>query len=67
MNKPFLIPAEETRSRNPLFFVLAVLSGLPTAFFGLVYANGQSTIAGILLLWSFMWVSVWWKMSDRYR
>lgn len=59
----------ETRSRNPLFLVLAVLSGMPTAFFVYAYiaGNGQSAFIGLLFLWSAMWTLVWWKMSDRYR
>jgi hypothetical protein len=47
--------AEKARGPNPLFTVLAVLSAIPTAFFGLVYITGsQSNIAGLLLIWSFM-------------
>ena len=58
--------AEKVREPNPLFTVLAVLSAIPTAFFGLVYfAGSQSTIAGLLLIWSFMWTWVWWKMRSR--
>ncbi len=56
------------RSRNPLFFVLTVLSGIPTVFFAAVYFLGQqSDVFGLLLIWSFMWTWVWWKMADRYR
>jgi len=59
---------EKKRSPNPLFLVLTVLSGIPTAFFGFIYAvEGQSNIFGLLFLWSFMWTWVWWKMADRYR
>jgi hypothetical protein len=58
--------AEKVREPNPLFTVLAVLSAIPTAFFGLVYITGsQSNIAGLLLIWSFMWTWVWWKMRSR--
>jgi hypothetical protein len=47
--------AEKARGPNPLFTVLAVLSAIRTAFFGLVYITGsQSNIAGLLLIWSFM-------------
>jgi hypothetical protein len=58
--------AEKVREPNPLFTVLAALSAIPTAFFGLVYiAGSQSTIAGLLLIWSFMWTWVWWKLRSR--
>ena len=58
--------AQKVREPNPLFTVLAVLSAIPTAFFGLVYlAGSQSNIAGLLLIWSFMWTWVWWKMRSR--
>lgn len=55
--------------RNPLFFVLAVLSAIPTAFFllAVIIGEGHSTLTGISFLWCFMWTWVWWKMSDRYR
>ena len=58
----------EERKRNPLFLVLAVLSGIPTAFFGVFYLfNGQSNFSGLLLIWCFIWTWVWWALSDRYR
>jgi Protein of unknown function (DUF2510) len=62
------LPEPADRKRNPLFFVLAVLSGIPTAFFGLVFVFGnQSDLAGIAVIWCFMWTWVWWRLSDRYR
>jgi hypothetical protein len=62
-------PFETTeKKRNPLFFVLAVLSGIPTAFFVVAYfTNNFSTLMGIGLIWCFMWTWVWWRLSDRYR
>jgi len=57
------------KSPNPLFLVLAILSGFPTAFFllGVIASNGQNVILGLLTMWSAMWTFVWWKMADRYR
>ena len=67
-SSPHLLPEATARKRNPLFFVLAVLSGIPTAVLGLMYiTGGQSNIIGLGLIWSFMWTWVWWKLSDRYR
>jgi hypothetical protein len=62
------LTATPERKRNPLFLVLAVLSAIPSAFFVLAYFTSNfSTLMGIGLIWCFMWTTVWWKLSDRYR
>jgi hypothetical protein len=59
---------EANKKRNPLFFVLAVLSAIPTAFFGFIYVGGShSNVMGLWFIWCFMWTWVWWTMSGRYR
>lgn len=56
------------KSPNPLFLVLSILSGIPTAFFLLVFVSeGPDGVIAALFLWSAMWTWVWWKMADRYR
>jgi hypothetical protein len=56
------------RSLNPLFFVLSILSGIPTAFFALVYLfAGFNELIGVTFLWCGLWTWVWYKMADRYR
>jgi hypothetical protein len=63
-----IVAPPKKAKRNPLFLFLAVLSGIPTAFFGFVFLFvGQSMITGLTLIWCFMWTWVWWEMSDRYR
>ncbi|QFG10462.1 hypothetical protein KIV65_gp66 [Mycobacterium phage Anthony] len=61
--------AEKAKTRNPLFFVLAVLSALPTAFFflGFITSGGQSGFLFFVTAWCGMWTWVWWAMSGRYR
>lgn len=62
-----LLTAAPKRSRNPLFVVLAALSGIPTTVFLLAFVNGGSHIAVFLFLWSAMWTWVWWNLSGRWR
>lgn len=59
----------EKKSPNPLFLVLAVLSAVPTLFFGLAFLVGglESFLLFLAAGWSAMWTFVWWKMADRYR
>ena len=58
---------ERSRGPNPLFTVLAVLSAIPTAFFGyaFVLGDGHSWILGAVTLWCSMWTWVWWKLRTR--
>ncbi|MGB3483669.1 MAG: hypothetical protein WBB07_15835 [Mycobacterium sp.] len=61
-------PTPDTKPKlNAFFVMLAVLSALPTAFFGLGYvlSEAQSNIHGFLFLWSAAWTYVWWSLRHR--
>ncbi|QJD50239.1 membrane protein [Mycobacterium phage Iwokeuplikedis] len=60
-------PEEQKKSPNPLFLVLAILSGLPTAFFLLVFVTGGGAISAAIFLWCALWTWVWAAMARRYR
>lgn len=62
----YVPPAPAKKQMNWFFFVLAALSSVPAAFFGLVFfTQSQSGIALVICLWSAMWTAVWWSL--RYR
>ncbi|AZS08237.1 hypothetical protein PBI_IRONMAN_35 [Mycobacterium phage IronMan] len=66
----YFIPPEakpKKPSPNPLFLVLAILSALPTAFFGLVFITSPSIIPLMITGWCGMWTVVWAMMANRYR
>lgn len=69
MNQPQFIPAQQKKSLNPLFLVLAILSGVPTAFFLLAFitAGGADGIIAAATLWCGLWTWVWTEMARRYR
>lgn len=67
MNDPVAQLPARKKSPNPLFLTLSVLSAIPTAFFLLGAAVGESGFLFFVSLWCGMWTWVWWAMADRYR
>ncbi|AIY32196.1 hypothetical protein PBI_HAMSLICE_31 [Mycobacterium phage HamSlice] len=65
---PYPVPSKRKPAPNPLFLTLSILSGLPTAFFLLLFVTGGTSIFVMIgFLWSAMWTWVWALMANRYR
>lgn len=51
---------------NAFFVVLAVLSGMPTAFFLLAFVTSEGNgILGFATAWCGMWTYVWYSLRHR--
>ncbi|QHB38062.1 hypothetical protein KIY75_gp32 [Mycobacterium phage Noelle] len=64
---PYPVPPKRKAAPNPLFLVLAILSALPTAFFGLAFLMSPTMLWVMATGWCGMWTVVWAMMANRYR
>ncbi|WP_156409293.1 hypothetical protein [Mycobacterium sp. Root265] len=56
----------EAKPLNAFFVVLAILSFVPTAFFGLAFLfTGFSGGMLALTAWCGLWTFVWWSLRHR--